>query len=172
MVTIIAFFLAIGLLIDFIALCEPKVASILLYYELTFSIIIHGLVPYDYGEFSHMINLSTILGIFVVTVCSPRQAIIACTAAMTLSQFCLMPLTRTALDESATLGDEHFIINATIACFQCFSLLTLMGLSLTFAARCKNDLASQPIETMNLLQPISDGLILVREDDLSPYLAS
>ena len=168
MVTIIAFFLAIGLLIDLIALCEIKIASILLYYELAFSIIIHGLVPYDFGEFSHLINLSTILGIFVVTVCSPRQAIIACTAAMALSQFCLTPLTRTKLDENATLGDKDFIIYATIVCFQCFSLLTLLGLSLTFTARCKNDLASQPIETMNLLKPISDGLILVREDDFSP----
>ena len=150
MVIVIAFFLAIGLLIDLIGLCEPKVAHILLYYELAFSIIIHGLVPYDFGEFGHLVNLGTILGVFVVTVCcSPRQAIIACTVTLALSQFCLAPLTRNRLgsDEVSIWGHEQFLLSASIACLQCFGLLTLMGLFMTFAARGWNDLASQLLET-------------------------
>ena len=38
-----------GLLLDLVIWCNFKLAFLLVYYELVYSILIQGFVPYDYG---------------------------------------------------------------------------------------------------------------------------
>ena len=110
----------LGLGLNLLICCSRRLANLFLYYELLY-FLVQGLVPYDYGDFMHFVNLSSVLIIYMTVAIKPGQSTVACTVCMLVCEFCQMPLIYRFQNE------QKYYLNAVLYSLACF-------LSLTFAS--------------------------------------
>ena len=84
--------LPLGLILCAIIRCYPKFASWILYYELISTCMIQGFIPFNYGDFGHLVSYMAVCTTFVLFADDLGPSIIACTIFLTFDEFCALPL--------------------------------------------------------------------------------
>lgn len=83
--------LSVGVILDLLACCKRWVADLLLYHELLV-FLIHGLVPFEFGNFSHVTLLGQVVLIYLCYATNVQLSPLACTVCLAVREFCMMPL--------------------------------------------------------------------------------
>ena len=122
----------LGLALNLLLCCCKRLANLLIYYELLY-FLFQSLIPYDFGDFMHFVNLSSILLIYLTVATNPGQGTIACTICMLLTELCLMPLMYFNFDESSEQPDFFYL--AILYSILCFMSLTFASMLIAYVAK-------------------------------------
>ena len=85
-ITIIAF-MALNFLLCALVWRNRKFANWIIYYELMNNCLIQGFVPFNYGDFGHLINYMAVCSTFLAVANDLRPSIIAGTLTMAFTEF-------------------------------------------------------------------------------------
>ena len=155
----------LGVLLDILCWRRRSFARLIPYYE-GVSNIIQGFVPFNYGDFSRLILLTTILFVYASVCCDLKPNIIYIMVTLNVMQFVQVPY----LYKEEWSGG--LVLANLLNTFFCFTILTVFNMLLTYIAVIRSKLAQLIVENLNLLDRMHEGLIVMSETQKELQLAS
>ena len=158
-------FIVMGAIINFISWFRRHLVSYLLHVELMF-LLIHRMVPYDYGDFTlEAISIYTIF-IFIMFNWHSSIHILTTMLALMVVIFAELPLI------SKEKWQDEEILEKVLAVL--INLIALLSVKMIFLERKENRKLFQHVigENLNLIDKMQEGLIVLSEADRNLVFAS
>ena len=164
--TVIIVCIAVGVLIDIVTIFYRPFASWVVYFEAVY-LLLHGFVPYDYGQFQSFILLMQMIVMFTVSACKLGSSSIVCIVTLALLEVVMLPM----LYKEQSITTELILEKLAIA-FVCYVILSIYSMIGAYIAQLRVQVGKITHENLGLLDRMYEGLLVLNESDRSPEFAS
>ena len=158
--------IAVGVLIDIATFFYRPFASWVVYFEAVY-LLLHGFVPYDYGQFQSFVLLMQMIVMFTVSACKLGSSSIICFVTLIILEVVMLPM----LYKEQSLTAELVLKRLAIA-FICFVILSIYSMVGAYIAQLRVKVSKITLENLGLLDRMYEGLLVLNESDRRPEFAS
>ena len=131
--------------------------AIYITYDMLIRILLHGFMPFDYGDFYNLVVEMVMMQAFIFTVSDLRHNIISSTVVHLMILFVAHPI---VYNQEWTYGMVFGKISSALFPF---GTLTLFSMMITYIAQIRCKLNNLMQENLNLLDRMHEGLIVLSQ---------
>ena len=151
--------IVLGGFLDLLVWRNRKFAVGIFYYELIV-FIIHGFVPYDFGETGDLLALFSLYMVFLGYACDLGRNVISTVCTLLITTIAIMPLVNS--EESNSFGK---IFRRLYDGGMVFMICTVCTIIISYIKLIRGQMRQLMAENLNLLNKINEGLIVLSEKD-------